>query len=490
MAVLTTNTYRDFSFASTESYPVISNIEFLLEPQIVKELFHVNPLETDIGDFMKMGLMEAVEGEEIIHREKRKIIDAPFINSDTTVANVYGTASVINGDPAAFVGLNYVQLAATSHTPSADGAPSTAGTKSYPRRGMIIEFANKAFWRIQGKRDTVANAHRLYITPLQAGYPSLAATLTVIGSTVGGDQITLPTINMEEDSFGIDEGTIPVFTNIRSYLSTFAEMYKTTDKQLGNKTWPIQDPESGKLINFWYEIGAYDTEKKFLLYEQMGCFAVPQADSAAVAYDPISASNKTLVTGIGYIPVLEANAPHKQYDDNVNLSLFHALARLRNRLNQEQSSMLLYGPEFGYRASDMITTLGINGSIVYDHNDVDLGIKTIRIPGADFNTKPLRILQNPQLTDLPGRIYPWYFIIKPMTQVQDAKTGIPLEAFTIMYKKQEGGGARGHYKVWMTGGMSPMANTRERARIIDYHSEKGPRVVGASKHILGVSPQF
>lgn len=483
----TTNTYRDFSFASTESYPVISNIEFLLEPQIVKELFHVNPLETDLGDFMKMGLMEAVEGEEVIHREKRKIIDAPFINADTTVANVYGTASLINGDPAAFVGLDYVQLAASAHTPTAG---DIANTKSYPRRGMVIEFANKAFWRIQGKRDTVANAHRLYITKLDASYPSLAATLTVSGTTVGGDQITLPTINMEEASFGIDEGNIPVFQVIRSYLSTFTEFYKTTDKQLTNRTYPIQDPVSGKTINFWYEIGAYDTEKKFLLYEQMGCFAVPKADANAVAYDPISGTNKTLVTTAGYIPTLEANAPHKQYDDNVNLSLFHALARLRNRLNQEQSSMLLYGPEFGFRASDMITTLGINGSIVYDHNDVDLGIKTIRIPGADFNTKSLRILQNPQLTDLPGRIYPWYFIIKPMTQAQDAKTGIPLEAFTIMYKKQEGGGARGHYKVWMTGGMSPAANTRERARLIDYHSEKGVRTVGATKHILGVSAQF
>ena len=113
----TVNTYRDFSFASREEYPIISNIEFLLQPQIVQDLFNVNPLETDLGDFMKMGLMESVEGEEIIHREKRKLLDAPYLNTDTVQTNVYGTASVGNGDPAAFAGLQYVQLAPSAHTP-------------------------------------------------------------------------------------------------------------------------------------------------------------------------------------------------------------------------------------------------------------------------------------------------------------------------------------------------------------------------------------
>src|SRR5678816_1042019 len=159
----TVNTYRDFSFASQESYPVISNIEFLLEPQIVKELFNVNPLITDIGDFMKMGLMEKVEGEEIIHREERRIIDAPFINTDTTQANVFGVASVGNGDPAAFAGLQYIQLAASAHTPTTG---SIANTMSYPRTGDVVEFKGQYFWRVQGKRESVANAHRLYMTKL------------------------------------------------------------------------------------------------------------------------------------------------------------------------------------------------------------------------------------------------------------------------------------------------------------------------------------
>jgi len=172
------------------------------------------------------------------------------------------------------------------------------------------------------------------------------------------------------------------------------------------------------------------------------------------------------------------------------LALFNDLARLRNRLNQEKSCQLWYGQEFGSRASDLVTTLGANGSIKYEHTNVDLDIATIKIPNATFEMKDLRVLNHPDLTALPGRVYPWYFIVKPMGKTQDPKNNKAMDAFTVMYKKQEGAGARGHYKVWMTGGMSPEGNTRQRVRTIDYHSSKGARVVGADKHILGLPAQF
>jgi hypothetical protein len=482
------NTYRDFSFAATETYPIISNIEFLLEPQIVKTLFNVNPLETDIGDFMKMGLMEKVEGEDIIHREDRKILDAPFINSSTTVTDVYGYASVANGDPAAFTGLAYVQLAASAHTPTSG---DLTNMYSYPRPGMIVEFNGRAFWRIQGKRTSVANAHRIYLTKVDAATtPDLSSTITLTGSTYGGDQITLPTTLFEENSWGMQEGVISPFKTFHSYISTFGDIYTTTDKQLRNKTYEIIDPATGSKINFYYEIGARKTEVRFMTYEAMGLFVVPKGDASFVSYDPISGTNKTTVNSDGYINVLENNAPHKQYDDNITLTLFKDVARLRNRLNQSGDSMVWHGPEFAYRVSDLVTELGKNGSIVYGHKAVDLGISTIEIPGANFNTKPLRILDNPQLTNIPGRQYPWYFIVKPMDQTQDAKTGIPMDCFTIMYKEQDGGGARGHYKVWYTGAYAPNPTSTQRNRQVNYASNKGIRVVGAEKHILGVSSQF
>lgn len=483
----TVNTYRDFSVAATEDYPLISNIEFLLEPQIVKTLFNVNPLETDIGDFMKMGLMEKVDGEEIIHREDRKILDAPFLNSSTTVTDVYGTASVGNGDPAAFSGMAYVQLAASAHSPTSG---DLSGQYSYPKPGQIIEFNGQYFWRIQGKRTTVDDAHRLYITKLKTTYPDLSSTITLVGSTYGGDQITLPTALFEENSWGMQEGSVPTFKSYRSYISTFGDIYTTTDKQLTNKTYPIVDPDSGKTINFYYEIGARKTEVKFMTMEAAGLFVVPAGDSSFVSYDPVSGTNKNTINSDGYISVLEANAPHKQYDDTVTLSLFKDVDRLRNRINQGGDAMTWHGPEFAYRVSDLITQLGDNGSIVYDHKAVDLDISTIKIPGRKFHLKALRILDNPQLTNIPGRKYPWYFIIKPMDRTQDAKTGVPMDAFTVMYKNQSGAGARGHYKIWQTGAYSPQGNSTQRNRQINYASQKGIRVVGAEKHILGVSSAF
>lgn len=483
----TVNTYRDLSFAAREEYPIISNIEFLLQPQIVQDLFNVNPLETDLGDFMKMGLMESVEGEEIIHREKRKLLDAPFLNQDTTQANVYGTASVGNGDPAAFAGYQYVQLAASAHTPTSG---DLTNMYSYPKEGMIIEFKGRNFWRIQGKRTSIANAHRLYITKLIATSSDLSAIITNNGGTIGGDQITLPTNLFEEATWGMQTGTLSTFKNVRSYLSTFGEIYTTTNKQIRNRTYPINDPDTGRTINFYYEIGARDTEVRFMTYEAAGLFVVPAGDANFVAYDSVSGTNKTVINSDGYISVLENNAPHKQYDDYVTLSLFKDVARLRNRLNQTGDSMFWHGPEFAYRVSDLILELGKNGGIVYEQKMVDLGINQIAIPGAAFNLKDLRILDNPQITNLPGRQYPWYFIVKPMDKTQDAKTGVPLDAFTIMYKVQDGDGARGHYKVWYTGAMAPRATSTQRVRQVNYHSEKGVRVVGADKHILGTSSQF
>lgn len=483
----TVNTYRDFSFAAREEYPIISNIEFLLEPQIVKDLFNVNPLETDLGDFMKMGLMESVEGEEIIHREKRKLLDAPYLNSSSTQTDVYGTASVGNGDPTAFSGYQYVQLAASAHTPTSGDLQNMY---SYPKEGMIIEFKGRNFWRIQGKRTTVANAHRLYITKLVATSSDLSAIITNVGGTIGGDQISLPTNLFEEATWGMQSGTLSTFKNFRSYLSTFGEIYPTTDKQIRNKTYPIQDPVSGRQINFYHEIGARDTEERFMVYEAAGLFVVPAGDTNFVAYDPISGTNKTVINSDGYISVLETNAPHKQYDDNVTLALFKDVARLRNRLNQSGDCMMWHGPEFAYRVSDLIIEFGKNGGIVYNNKMVDLDVQQIAIPGAAFNTKPLRILDNPSITNLPGRVYPWYFICKPMDKTQDAKTGVPMDAFTVMYKVQDGDGARGHYKVWQTGAYAPRATSTQRIRQINYASEKGVRVVGSEKHILGTSSQF
>jgi len=489
--ITTVNTYRDFSFASSEQYPVISNIEFLLEPQIVKELFNINPLQTDIGDFMKMGLMEKVEGEEIIHREMRQILSAPFVNTDTTQTNVYGTASVGNGDPAAFSGLQYIQLSAASHSP---GTGVNSLDFSYPRQGMVIEFNGQQFWRVQGKRDSqgglYAGAHRLYITQLIGTSLPLSSIINLNGSTYGGNQITVPAPAFEEATYGMQQGLIPTFTNIRSYLTTFGEVYTTTDKQLTNRSYPIVNPATGETINFWYVLGSRTTEELFMLQMAMGLFVMPSADANAVAYDPVSGTNKSLTTSGGYIPTLQANAPLKQYDDQVTLTLFKDLYRLRNRLNQSGDTLMWHGPEFAFRVSDLITQLGDNGSIIYDRPAVDLEISTIALPGAKFHLKGLRILDNPQLTNIPGRPYPWYFIAKPMDKKEDAKTGIPMDCFTIMYKQQMGGGARGYYKVWQTGAYAPVPTSTQRVCQTNYASEEGIRVVAASKHILGQGSQF
>ena len=92
----TVNTYQNFSIAAGEAYPLISNFSFMLKPEVNGTLFDINPQETDTGDMMKMGKMTEVFGEDepgIVHHEANEIFDTPFVNTSTTLASVYGTAS-------------------------------------------------------------------------------------------------------------------------------------------------------------------------------------------------------------------------------------------------------------------------------------------------------------------------------------------------------------------------------------------------------------
>lgn len=487
----TVNTYRDFSFAANEDYPLISNIDFVLEPQVGKDLFNVNPMENDIGDMMKMGLMQECFGEEIIHHEDRKSYQAPFVNSSATVGNVYGVASVANGDPAAFVGLDYIQLATTSHTPSSG---DLSGTKSNPRPGQVICFKNQAFWRIEGKRSDVANAHRLYIKKRKATYAALSATITLSGGVYGGDQFTVPSNAFEEATWGMQEGLVPATKTYKSYFTEFADLYVTTNKQEMNKTYPLYDHASQKLINFWHEKGAWKTEQNFMMQEAMGLFVVPKGDDGLTAYDPISGTSKAFNTTDAYIPILEANAPRVLYDDTPTLAMFKQINRKRNVLHQGKRADVWYGMEFGHRAVDLIASLRNNKTIpdgeTADRNKVELGINSVDIAGYYYDLKNLRILDHPDFTNISGLPYPYYFIVKPTDQTLDPKTGIMMDAFKINYKRQVGGGARGHYKIVQLGFNAPVPTNAHRQREIHFASTKGIQVVGADHTILGASSSY
>ncbi len=487
------NTYRDWSVAATEAYPLISNIENLLQPQVSEELFNVNPMENDIGDIMKMGLMEEVFGEQIIHHEKRKAYDAPTINTSATQASVYGTASEGNGDPAAFSGYSYIQLATISHSPSTG---DLAGTKSSPRVGEILNL-KQTFWRIDGKRDAVAyaNAHRLYIKKLKSSYANLSALITLSGGSYGGDRFSLPSNAYEEATYGQQEGIVPTTKTYTSYITTFTDRYDVTNKQMNNKTYPLY--WKGKKIDFWYEPGMADTEERFVMKEAMGLFTVPTADSGSTLYQPQSGSQVEYGTNDGYIPILETSAPKVYYDDNPTLAMFKQVSALRRKMLQSDAALMWYGDGFGDRAVDLIASLRANYTIPSDgqtttngRNNVDLNIDEVKVNGYKYKLKKLRILSHPDFTDIPGQPYPYYFIVAPTGKTQDPTNQKMMSAFTILYKRQHGDGARGHYKIWRTGALAQHATNSQLKLSIHLASEKGIRVVGADRHILGVATNY
>jgi len=473
------NTFNDYSIASREDNPLISNMSFLLKPQVGANLFDVNPLESDIGDFMQMGLMKEVKGEDIIHHEANKRYTAVSVNSSTTVGDVYGIANGATVDPAAYDTLDYIQLSAASHSPSTG---DNAGAYSFPRVGQFVEFKNGAVWRIAGKRTTVANEHRLYITKVQATYPALSATITQVGSTYGGDQFAVYGYAFEEATFGMLEGLVPTSKTFTNTLQTFYDFYSITDHAERNETYPLK--WQNKTINFWYVKGLDDTEQRFLFNENYGLFLTPKDDGNLNAID-IGGVSTPVGTTQGYIPNLKLNAAKLYYDNNPTIALFEQLIRLRRKLHQGREALMHMGYEFELRAKDIITEFGINGGMVYNRNAVDLNISQIKIGNFVFNMRELQILNHPEVTAIDGFPYPWYFIVAPMDKTKDPKTNIMKDAFCIIYKKMVGKGARGHYKIWETGGNAEAGTTGQLIRNIHIASRKGTQVVGASKHILG-----
>lgn len=470
------NTYNDYSIAATEAYPLISNFSLWLKPQVGRELFDVNPVEADWGTMMQMGLMKEVKGEEIFHHEANSRFDVPTVASSTTVGDVYGVQS-----GGAFDGYDYIILDASSHSPSSG---PNALKFSYPRKGEHILFKNNSEWRISGKDTTTPGAHKLFLQKVQASMPSLALTITLVGSTYGGDKFIVHTNSWEEATLGQAEGIVPTAKSYTSWLQTFTDKYIVTDWQENNETYPFN--WRGQDINFTYVKGINDTEIRFAARIDNGLFLQNKDDGTLTNIDDETDEEHSVYTTQGYIQNLEVNAQDLFYDMSPSIVLFRQIARYRRQQQQGERVLMQVGDEFWMQAEDIVTTLGVNGSIVYDRKDVDLGISTIRTGNMYFHIQRLRILNHPKFAGAPGFPYPKYFICAPMDKTMDPKTNIPKDAFTILYKKAVGPGARGHYKIWETGANARSGATDGRAvRRIHMYTRMGMQVVGASKFILG-----
>ena len=470
------NTYNDYSFAAQEKYPLISNFSFWLKPQVGKELYDINPMETDFGDLMRMGLMVEVKGEEIIHHEANARFDVPIVNSSTTQASVYGTVS-----GGTYNGYDYIQLDPASHTPTTG---PNAGKYSYPRQGQHILFKNNSEWRIAYKDTTNANAHRLYLQKVDSSMPSLAATITLVGSTYGGDKFIVHSNSWEESTLGQQSGLIPTAKSFTSYLQTFSDRYDVSDLQEGNETYPFN--WRGTPIQFTYEKGINDMEIRFASNIDNALFLQNKDTGGLTNIDPNTGEVNSVTTTLGYVQNLELNAPKLFYDSTPTVNLFRQISRQRRQQQQGRDVLMQVGSEFMYKAEDIITALGVNGSIVYDRNAADLRIQTMKTGGFNFHVQELRTLNHPKFAGAPGFPYPYYFIIAPMDKTADAKTLLPKNAFNVLYKKTVSEGSRGWYKIWETG-----ANSRQGAkdarmrRTIHMYCHMGMQVVGASKFILG-----
>jgi hypothetical protein len=234
----------------------------------------------------------------------------------------------------------------------------------------------------------------------------------------------------------------------------------------------------------WYVKGLDDTEENFLFNETYGLFLTPKDDGNLNAID-VDGVSTPVGTTQGYIPNLKLNAAKLYYDNNPTIAMFEQIIRLRRKLHQGRECLVHMGFEFELRAKDIISEFGVNGGMVYKRDALDLNIRQMKMGNFTFNLRELQILNNPEVTGIDGFEYPWYFIVAPMDKTKDPKTNIMKDAFCIIYKKMVGRGARGHYKIWETGGNSAAGTDGQLIRKIHTSTRKGTQTVGAGHHILG-----
>lgn len=481
------NTYNDYSAATAEEYPLISNFSHWTKPDRARQLYDVNPVEADFMDFMKMGLMRKVMAEEIFHREANSRFEVPTVNSSTTVGNVYGTASTGNNDPAAYDSMDYIQLSAASHTPTSG---PYALKYSYPRIGDIIQFTNGAQWRVYGKRTTgYDGAHRLYLQKVLSTDPALSATISQVGSTYGGDSFIIIGNAYEESTLGREEGLVPTHKVFQSYLQRFEEMYEVgsfaENTELYEITW------QGKPLTFTYIKGINDMEIRLAAAINTALLLQKKDDGGLTNLDAEKGTAKSLTTTQGYIPTLELNAQQLKYQ-NPSISLFTQINRFRRSLQQGPNCLLWVGYEFREKIENFVTQMLADGGTVYDRKAVDLNVQQFQKGEFIYNLKTMNGLNHAKFAGAPGFNYPNYFIVAPMIKINgsmsgNAGAGEMLDAVNIIYKDQVGVGARGWYKIWEIGANARTAGgyTKRRNRDIEIEVVCGMQVVGSRQHILG-----
>lgn len=475
------NTYNDYSVASEENYALISNFSHWLEPDRARTLYDVNPVEADFFDFMKMGLMRKVEAEEIFHREANSRFETPKVNSSTTQSAVYGTQS-----GGTFDGLDYIQLHTDSHSPSSG---PNALAYSYPRVNEIIQFRNGGQWKIKGK-DGAAGAHKLYLQKVQAAMPALSATITLVGSTYGGDIFIIVAPAFDESTWGQTVGHVPTHKVFQSYMQFFADFYEVSSKMENTKTYDMT--WQGKPLKFTYEKGINDMEIRLAAYINNALLLQAKDEGTLTVTDPITGESKISETTQGYLPTLELNAQKLLYDTSPTVALFTQINRYRRKLQQGSACMLWVGYEFREKVEGIITQFGAGGGLVYNRQAVDLNVTQIKKGEFTYNIKTMKALDHAKFAGAPGFPFPHYFIVAPMVKIQGSQSGRSgngdmLDAVNVVYKDQVGIGARGWYKIWETGANARQTGGQNKRvnREINIHVECGMQVVGSRQHIYG-----
>lgn len=435
--------------ATTMTDELISSLDMIHEPEVHRKLVGRYPMQRELNWIKEMGKLIEVKQTEYHHHEENELFDQIVIASKSNSGS-----NVI------------VTIHSDNHYNS--------GANSFPRIGDLVQFKNRTTGLVIAKSEAVASAHTITIKPINSS--QLVQT-----AAIASDTFICFSSAWEEGTSGYTKSLIPTHTKITSKTQIFTEFFDVTSSEETNQTYiTYTNPETGEAERRYYIKGEADTADRFVMKEELGLFATPYSDTSLT-----NAAGDKVRTTRGMIPHLEDYGNVLSYTDGASSSLYDTIVKRLNKKYAEKEYLMLEGLNFSITNKNFHVDFGKNGSVVYNPNLVKMGFKGIEMNGYKFMIKTLDILNHAATLGATGFPYPDYFIMAPTGKGYDSKAAEYVDYFAVRYKKMNGGGSRGHFQVWETGGSAKSNQDGSLKRQIRYASEKGLQVFGGERFILG-----
>jgi len=465
--------------AST-SLPLISLMDFLAQPNVDTTMAALFPKEFEYIVMAKnLGYWKGTTAEVNIHREKAPFNPIEYVTTSTTQADVYGA--------------DYIVLGANSLTPDSEvsfnGTVFAAASLTNVRVGDILNFGGSSFnnqWRVTSIQigTPAAGKARINLAKINTGQPALSTVIPFVGTTYGGNPFSIQSNVVTEGGSIANTAITPYIYGVDCKFQTVSEFHQTTDQAINLKTWDFKNPDTGNLVQYAFILGIEECEKRF----------VSKAMGALLLGSPSDGSGNSYQTTSGLFYQIAQKGTTMTRGNQITMDFINSLVKLRRQKMLSANADIWNGIDTTAQWANFQSDNFAAGGIVYDKNDIQLGIRQLTMSGANFKLIDSTAMSGAVNTSNDFLQMNNRMIVCPseMMEVYDEQNRVSgkQNPITFMYREYNGldtGSSLIQNNNWFqrirTGGMQPIATSQTLTADIGYHARVACKIVTVSNFI-------